>query len=376
MKSICISGGKERVCLALCIAGQFRDHLEGVYPTLNGTLLNAAEFETDVYVDTWGEAGGGSPGPHRGTNLRAKTAAYDAPCESSHNCQGVSCPSNLTEEERQKEQYIKNWNKEHPRDEQLLDPGWADHYGSKLVWLNAELEPDNVTETWPVPCDAGVYDGIRPCQMPPWLAASKRDWYRSTIPNAWKMYGCHAAIAKQEKCRGREYDIIIKMRPDSKFWAGSQAQGEYLAWAARKVLQMRKEVDSNWEGVVQTDSRLQLAEQFSDKYATGTSKAMHYYLNSWSNLQNMMQSGLIGERAMGAWMRASPYPYTGRCTPASCGSAFQRANWRGPSGLDLNASIAEAVAEEATEREESDVADQAALMRGKAHERRKKPSGA
>ena len=50
MKEICISG-KERVCLALCIAGQFRDHFEGVFPTLNGTLLHAAEFGTDVYVD-------------------------------------------------------------------------------------------------------------------------------------------------------------------------------------------------------------------------------------------------------------------------------------------------------------------------------------
>jgi hypothetical protein len=365
--SICISG-KERVCLALCIAGQFRDHFEGVFPTLNGTLLHAAEFGTDVYVDTWAEPGAGDM--HRPlSNLKEMTPAYDAPCHKSYKCDAVSCPSNLTKEERANAKAIDTWNKEHPRDQQIVDPGWADHYGSQLVWLNAENEPASVSNTWPVACDPKVYDSdSAACEMPPWLAAQYRAWYRSTIPNSWKMYGCHAAIAQQEKCRGREYDVIIKMRPDSKFWGSSQALGEYLAWAARKVLQL-KEQNGNWEGVVQTDSILPLATQFSDKYATGSSKAMHYYLNSWSQLQNMMRKGLIGERAMGGYMRASPYPYTGRCTPASCGPAFQRANWHAPeSGLDLNTSIAEAVAAQAAdeEREESD----ASLRDGSARQKR------
>ena len=79
-------------------------------------------------------------------------------------------------------------------------------------------------------------------------------------------------------------------------------------------------------------------------------------------------NSLVGERAMGAYMRASPYPYTGRCTPASCGPAFQRANWHAPeSGLDLNTSIAEAVAAQAAgEREESD----ASLRDGSARQKR------
>ena len=369
-KGICIAGGKEKICLALCIAGQFRDHLEAVYPTLNSTLLHAAEFETDVFVDTWAERGSHTPHESGGrVALKEKTAAYDAPCRSSDaSCEGVSCPSNLTKEDHQNQKAIDDWNKEHPREEQVLDPGWTDHYGSQLVWLNAEHEPATVTDTLPVPCGA---DQNRPCQVPPGLAQRESHWYKSTIPNAWKMHSCHAAIARQEKCHGREYDVIIKMRPDSPFW-GAEANGEYLAWAARKVLKNRKEVDEKWEGVIQTDSALRQATQFSDKYATGTSKAMHYYLDSWSNLQNMMQNGLIGERLMGAYMRASPYPYTGRCNPEICGPAFQRANWHAPeSGLGLNTSIAEAAEHLAAEREQDEVTADDALLRGDAHNRKK-----
>ena len=240
-KGICIAGGKEKICLALCIAGQFRDHLEAVYPTLNSTLLHAAEFETDVFVDTWAERGSHTPHESGGrVALKEKTAAYDAPCRSSDaSCEGVSCPSNLTKEDHQNQKAIDDWNKEHPREEQVLDPGWTDHYGSQLVWLNAEHEPATVTDTLPVPCGA---DQNRPCQVPPGLAQRESHWYKSTIPNAWKMHSCHAAIARQEKCHGREYDVIIKMRPDSPFW-GAEANGEYLAWAARKVVKNRKEVD-------------------------------------------------------------------------------------------------------------------------------------
>ena len=369
-KTICIAG-KERICLALCIAGQFRDHFENVYPAVNSTLLHAAEFETDVFVDTWAEQGSHTPHKRGGrVALKSKAAAYDAPCRSSDaSCEGVSCPSNLTKEDLQNQKAIDDWNKEHPREEQVLDPGWADYYGSQLVWLNAEHEPATVTDTLPVPCGA---DPNRPCQMPGWLAQRESRWYKSTLPNAWKMHSCHAAIARQEKCHGREYDIIIKMRPDSPFW-GREANGENLAWAARKVLKTRKEVDAKWEGVIQTDTALKIAAQFSDKYATGTSKAMHYYLDSWSNLQNMMQNGLIGEHLMGAYMRASPYPYTGRCSPESCGPAFQRANWHAPEGgLDLNTSVAEAAEALAAEREQDEATAEDAWMRGNAHVDRKK----
>ena len=86
------------------------------------------------------------------------------------------------------------------------------------------------------------------------------------------MHSCHAAIARQEKCHGREYDIIIKMRPDSPFW-GREANGENLAWAARKVLKTRKEVDAKWEGVIQTDTALSGA-QFSYNFRVSTPRAL------------------------------------------------------------------------------------------------------
>ena len=81
-------------------------------------------------------------------------------------------------------------------------------------------------------------------------------------------------------------------------------------------------------------------------------------------------NSLVGERAMGAYMRASPFPYTA-CTPEKCGPSFRRADRHAPvSGLDLNTSSAEAVKEERSDATAGD-----ALLRDGSEARKKREGG-
>lgn len=39
--------------VAICIVGQFRDHIPMVYPALNKTLLHRGDMHLDIYIETW-----------------------------------------------------------------------------------------------------------------------------------------------------------------------------------------------------------------------------------------------------------------------------------------------------------------------------------
>ena len=50
-------GAGQRTRVALCIAGQFRDHFQLVYPRLRDFLFNDDALDIDVFITTWEEVG-------------------------------------------------------------------------------------------------------------------------------------------------------------------------------------------------------------------------------------------------------------------------------------------------------------------------------
>ena len=116
---------------ALCIAGQFRDHFDAVWPSLNATLLHAPDFRTEVFVDTWAEPGESTHLPRVGQFFRGEALV----------------PLRLDE----------------------LDPGWSQFYGEQLVSLKVEPEPDDASEV------------LQGKTMPDWLIATEKDHVRHCI---------------------------------------------------------------------------------------------------------------------------------------------------------------------------------------------------
>lgn len=176
--------------------------------------------------------------------------------------------------------------------------------------------------------------------------------YQSTLPNFWKMKGCSDAIAIQEANLRRAYDVVIKMRPDSKFWTwGGKLEGERLLVTARQILAGQ----SGYE-VLSSDPSLEepwlVPNCFSDKYAVGTlaysgpaamdaaqlkgrhrpsafcrqtlsarvffhqvgtSRAMHFYLSAWNSLERLWADhpmGLVGERFLFRYMLGAPFAWS------------------------------------------------------------------
>ena len=64
------SSGTSSTKVALCLAGQFRDHLASVYPALRSALLSEPALDVDVFVASWYEVGTESTHHGRGAKMR------------------------------------------------------------------------------------------------------------------------------------------------------------------------------------------------------------------------------------------------------------------------------------------------------------------
>ena len=107
-----------------------------------------------------------------------------------------------------------------------------------------------------------------------------------------------------------EYDAIVKMRPDSKFWSENERRA--LLHAIDYFLDEHSAVGMD---LYFSQTAINPTFQVSDKYAVGTSSAMHYYLETWDALASIWNAWLldrngtlpVGERLQYMRMRQGPY---------------------------------------------------------------------
>jgi len=206
--------------VAVCLVGQFRKHFETVYRTDVFQALVKNE-RVDFFIETWDTIG--------------------------------HCT-------REEESEMKP-----------LNIDWKQCY-EHLVHLAVEAQPENAT-----------YE-LHGLTMPTAILSRKaKQSGLGTLPHAWKMHRCAHAIRAEENKRNRPYDCIIKMRPDSKFWAYAWARG--MLFRVTKYLQDPGGVDVHF-----STCSIDKAFQVSDKYAFGSSAGMFYYLDSWSNMKVLQKS--------------------------------------------------------------------------------------
>ena len=131
---------------------------------------------------------------------------------------------------------------------------------------------------------------------------------------------------------------ILKMRPDSKYFrfggfphgrpdpTGGVPETDRLAGAAREIIHGSKfEIIATDTALPQNTLRGQARGQFSDKYASGSSTGMHYYLNLWSHLERYWRecapiggnsselpcgTQVVGERLMYRHMNNAPFQWS------------------------------------------------------------------
>eukprot|EP00315_Gephyrocapsa_oceanica_P027260 CAMPEP_0185460852 /NCGR_PEP_ID=MMETSP1365-20130426/88427_1 /TAXON_ID=38817 /ORGANISM="Gephyrocapsa oceanica, Strain RCC1303" /LENGTH=370 /DNA_ID=CAMNT_0028067485 /DNA_START=42 /DNA_END=1153 /DNA_ORIENTATION=- len=221
--------------VAVCIFGQMRNHFDkgrrgfpSVHTQMQQTILNASALgvdSVDVFVDTWAELGLGKE-----RRLRHGGDATSG---------------------------------------RILDINWQEAFGNSLVSLTVERTPP------------GVAVFLHGLQMPPSYVRSAPNDFSGTLPCLWKMRGCADAIQRWERTNGFEYAAVISARPDSHFWSLKVAAA--LIAASRALLQRSSPHDLFWVNT----GNLDLRRQVGDKYATGTSAAMRYYLGAWSHVKEL-----------------------------------------------------------------------------------------
>jgi len=196
--------------------------------------------------------------------------------------------------------YIETW-----RDEctGTLNASWLRIFPN-LTSLSIEAQPPNASRE---------LHGVKmPAKL--WRLLKKEEARRGDIrkmlnvmQHLWKLAQCSRVISRHENANGFVYDAIVKVRPDSKFWWRTSPSGvaamlpplarrmatEYAAWMAEHGTPPGpgrvRDVPSGWVDLRVFSGGCDLVQHMSDKYAVGTSTAMHYYLNVWSSLQIIWQ---------------------------------------------------------------------------------------
>lgn len=249
------------VDLAHRLCGQFRDHTRAVFPSLNSSILSNPNISVDVFIDTWDEVGQ--------SQHHMALDAHDMALEA----------------------------------HEPLDYRWMSMYPT-LAWLRVERLPANASHF------------LHGLEMPTRIAKASPNHHRGTLPNLWKMQGCADAIRDWEAARGRPYEAVMKMRPDGKFWSGSELD------ALMRALHMTTDGVGTMR-LYHSATAINPLIQVSDKYAVGTSVAMRYYLSAWHHagpiwdgwctnlrLEPPSNSVPVGERLMLMHMRNASFNFT------------------------------------------------------------------
>ena len=98
----------------------------------------------------------------------------------------------------------------------------------------------------------------------------------SGLPHAWAMQRCSNSIKRKELADAFRYDAIVKVRGDSRFWHATRGVPQSLPYLTAMLGRGQSPHYNLYHFLGGADARHQL----SDKYAVGTSAAMHYYLSS------------------------------------------------------------------------------------------------
>ena len=159
----------------------------------------------------------------------------------------------------------------------------------------------------------------------------------STLPHLWTMRRCSQAIERWETNNNMTYDAIVKVRPDSTFWHSTRGVHASLPALTRHVVHGDCHEDCLYHFLDQTASSYLI----SDKYAVGTSHAMHLYLRGWDTLSNILANEpekcppsterllpmhLSRARARGANMTVKRIPIEGRLATRGAGSTLWQAS--------------------------------------------------
>ena len=216
--------------VALCLAGQFRDHFNpsaehSVHSRLKAlTAHPPAGWEVDVFVDTWIESGLGRK--HENNVL-------------------VSSP--LSEAS-------------------ALDPNWLTSY-PRLAGLRVERTPARASTL------------LRGVTIPRLLRELAPEHYSGTLPHLWKMYSCKEQWQAWEIDQQVSYDAVIKMRPDSQFFTSSMLS--HIMGAVGAILGERHLPDHERTHLFTSSEHVAATGMVSDKYAVGTPRGMGFYMDLW-----------------------------------------------------------------------------------------------
>ena len=216
--------------VALCLAGQFRDHFDPSAEDSVHTKLKAltaqppAGWEVDVFVDTWIESGMGRK--HQNNVL-------------------VSSP--LSEAS-------------------ALNPNWLTSY-PRLTGLRVERTPASASSL------------LRGITIPRLLKELAPEHYSGTLPHLWKMHSCKEQWKAWEVNQQVSYDAVIKMRPDSQFFTSSTLS--HIMGAVEAVVGERHLLDHERTHLFTSSERVATTGMVSDKYAVGTPRGMGFYMDLW-----------------------------------------------------------------------------------------------
>ena len=214
--------------VALCLAGQFRDHFDpsteaNVHSKLKA-LTAQMGWEVDVFVDTWIESGIGRK--HQNGML-------------------VSSPGS---------------------EASALDPNWLTSY-PRLAGLRVERTPVSASSR------------LHGVTIPRLLQELAPEHYSGTLPNLWKMHSCKEQWTTWEVDQQVSYDAVIKMRPDSQFLTSSTVP--HLVGAVEAVVGERHLPDHQRTHLFTSSERVAATGMVSDKYAVGTPRGMGFYMDLW-----------------------------------------------------------------------------------------------
>ena len=214
--------------VALCLAGQFRDHFDAsVEDSVHSKLMALTVqpgWEVDVFVDTWIESG---IGRKHENNLLISSPLSEA---------------------------------------SALDPNWLTSY-PRLAGLRVERTPTSASSL------------LRGVTIPRLLQELAPEHYSGTLPHLWKMYSCKEQWKSWEVDQQISYDAVIKMRPDSQFFTSSTLS--HITGAVEAVVGERHLPDQERTHLFTSSERVAATGMVSDKYAVGTPRGMGFYMDLW-----------------------------------------------------------------------------------------------
>lgn len=239
--------------VAVCVAGQFRDHFARVFATMNRTLFHlGAGMAVDTYIETWRD----------------------------------KCTESFSNS--------------------FSNASWYRIFPN-LTSLSIETRPPNASYE--------LHGMVMPANLVRLVEkeAKRADIMKmlNVMQHLWKLVQCSRAISRHETTSGFVYDAIVKVRPDSKFWWRTSLAGvaeklppaarrmatTYAAWMAEHGTAPGpgrvRDVPPGWVDLRVFTGGCDRIQHLSDKYAVGTSAAMHYYLNVWSSLQIVWQENYV-----------------------------------------------------------------------------------